>query len=724
MKISKQHIVQLINKITDGLLCLSLILVLFWPITAMAEETEQKTVRVGFFPCPFNIKDENGHMSGYAYDYQQDLAAYTGWKYEYVEASWPELLQMLKDGEIDLLSDVSITPEREEEMLFSSYPMGTESYYLYVSNRNSDIDETDYSTLEGKRIGVNAGSIQADLFHEWAKMNGIAMNTIIPCYGDDVIVDMLANGELDAAVAVDSYGFDNTIPMARIGGSDFYFAINSARPDIKAELDNAMHLLLSKNRYYNEGLYQKYLNNNASKSIPSDELKWLQEHGTIRIGYLDNYLAYCDRDYTSGELTGALQEFLSIAESCLYNATLEFEAVAFSNAADMRAALQEGEVDCIFPAYFDRYYAEQSQMYVTNSVADTGMIALVNSVGFKENAENVVVIPNSSIEAELYVENNYPLWIIVDAVSEQECIDMVRKGEADCTVFSANRVDYIIPTNRYDGLMCITLSCNTSISFAVRRDNVHLLHILNQVIDAVPDSAIHGALTYYATAPKSITFADFVKEHMTAVFGLIGIIILVLGLMICRMYVNGKKLTAALEEAKKEKEYSNKLNLYNRELEAEANSDALTQIGNRHFFFAKMGELLETNEKFVICYCDLDNLKYINDKYGHTEGDCYIRHFVDVVNSHIRAGDIFARIGGDEFCIMLRRCKYETALKKIQQMQMLFNSDHTKEYPKSFSCGIIEVPEDHGAIEVMEILKQADEMMYEQKKEHKKIFQH
>ena len=405
----------------------------------------------------------------------------------------------------------------------------------------------------------------------------------------------------------------------------------------------------------NEGLYQKYLNNNASKSIPSDELKWLQEHGTIRIGYLDNYLAYCDRDSTSGELTGALQEFLSIAESCLYNATLEFEAVAFSNAADMRTALQEGEVDCIFPAYFDRYYAEQSQMYVTNSVADTGMIALVNSVGFKENAENVVIIPNSSIEAELYVENNYPLWT---------------------------------------------------------------------VIDAVPDSAIHGALTYYATAPKSITFADFVKEHMTAVFGLIGIIILVLGLMICRMYVNGKKLTAALEEAKKEKEYSNKLNLYNRELEAEANSDALTQIGNRHFFFAKMGELLETNEKFVICYCDLDNLKYINDKYGHTEGDCYIRHFVDVVNSHIRAGDIFARIGGDEFCIMLRRCKYETALKKLQQMQMLFNSDHTKEYPKSFSCGIIEVPEDHGAIEVMEILKQADEMMYEQKKEHKKIFQH
>ena len=55
---------------------------------------------------------------GYAYDYQQDLAAYTGWKYEYVEGSWPELMQMLKDGEIDLLSDVSITPEREMKCCF------------------------------------------------------------------------------------------------------------------------------------------------------------------------------------------------------------------------------------------------------------------------------------------------------------------------------------------------------------------------------------------------------------------------------------------------------------------------------------------------------------------------------------------------------------------------------------------------------------------------------
>ena len=86
---------------------------------------------------------------------------------------------MLKDGEIDLLSDVSYTPERETEML--------------------------------------------------------------------------EKGELDAVVAVDSYPFENTVPMVQIGGSDFYFAINSARPDLKTELDEAIHLLLNTNRYYTKG---------------------------------------------------------------------------------------------------------------------------------------------------------------------------------------------------------------------------------------------------------------------------------------------------------------------------------------------------------------------------------------------------------------------------------------------------------------------------------------
>ena len=100
----------------------------------------KKVVRVGWYESAYNSTDRFGHRSGYAYEYQQKIAAYTGWKYEYVEGNWVTLLEMLQKGEIDLLSDVSYTPERAKNMLFSTQPMGCEEYYILIDNANTAIN--------------------------------------------------------------------------------------------------------------------------------------------------------------------------------------------------------------------------------------------------------------------------------------------------------------------------------------------------------------------------------------------------------------------------------------------------------------------------------------------------------------------------------------------------------------------------------------------------------
>ena len=74
---------------------------------AFAQESREKTVRVGWYESTYCYRDQFGRRRGIAYEYQQKIAAHTGWIYEYVEDSWPNLLQMLMDGKIDLLSDVS-----------------------------------------------------------------------------------------------------------------------------------------------------------------------------------------------------------------------------------------------------------------------------------------------------------------------------------------------------------------------------------------------------------------------------------------------------------------------------------------------------------------------------------------------------------------------------------------------------------------------------------------
>ena len=154
-------------------------------------------------------------------------------------------------------------------------------------------------------------------------------------------------------------------------------------------------------------------------------------------------------------------------------------------------------------------------------------------------------------------------------------------------------------------------------------------------------------------------------------------------------------------------------------LEAEAHQDALTGIGNRFYFLERLELALESGECCQLCYCDLDHLKYANDRFGHSEGDWYIRRFVGIVEASIRREDIFARIGGDEFCLLLRGCDGDTARRKIQEMQRVLTADTTRDYPKSFSCGITEIPANHPPLTAEEVLHRADTKMYRQKQRHK-----
>ena len=511
----------MIRRAAASLLCLVLICLFLLPASAPAEapaETEQKVVRVGWYDTPFNHKDAFGRRTGYAYEYQRKIAAYTGWKYEYIEGTWPELMQMLKDGRVDLMSDVSFMEERTEYMLYASLPMGEELYYLYAAAGNTEISPEDYATLNGKRVGVTAGSIQKSIFLEWAERHGVTVDVLDLEGSEADSLQMLVSGKLDAFVTLDSYyNPEKMAPLWKVGSSDFYFAVSKKRADLLPDLDMAMNRIQDENKHYNEQLAAKHLSTAVvNHYLTAEEKDWLSAHGPIRVGYQDNYLAFCAADPETGELTGALKDYLAFASGVLENASPEFEAVAFPTAAAAIEALENGEVDCMFPANLTDYDGEQAGIVMTPPLMRTEMDAVVRAEDrqdFLRKTQVRVGVNRGNPNYELFLLEHYPSWTPVHYADTPACLDAVAAKNADCIIISNYRFHDISRQCDKLDLTTVYTGVDMDYCFAVREGNPVLYSVLSKIISQVPDATVNAALTYYSAANAKPGFFDFLRDY-------------------------------------------------------------------------------------------------------------------------------------------------------------------------------------------------------------------
>ena len=286
---------------------------------------EQRTIRVGSFEDTFNYVDKNGVRRGFGYELMQALGGYAGWKFEYVKCNWTNCFDKLENGEIDVMGDISYTAERAQKMLFSEKPMGKENYILYADLSNTDIVTSDFKSLDGKRVGVLMGTEPEIMLTEWENKNGIHTEHVNVSNNDDV-EKKLANHEIDGFVSLEEsiWSEQGISSVTNVGQSDIYFVINKERSDIKTEMDCAMRQLDQDSPFFKADLYKKYFTLDYSQILTGEEKLWLEEHGGIRIGFLNNDPAVFSMDGETGKLTGTLAEYTSDAKECLGNQTLEF----------------------------------------------------------------------------------------------------------------------------------------------------------------------------------------------------------------------------------------------------------------------------------------------------------------------------------------------------------------------------------------------------------------
>lgn len=150
-----------------------------------------------------------------------------------------------------------------------------------------------------------------------------------------------------------------------------------------------------------------------------------------------------------------------------------------------------------------------------------------------------------------------------------------------------------------------------------------------------------------------------------------------------------------------------------RNLTSKENRDPLTGIKNRAFFEEYMEIVLCEELEATLCYIKLDGLDYVNEIMGHQEGDSYIQNVVEIVRKNFRGGDTFARIGGDEFCVVLTGNMAELMNRKLAEILREFKDGFYGKYQNSFNYGIVEVKGKDNNMSLEEILKSAEDIMNE-----------
>ncbi|MBN2838105.1 MAG: diguanylate cyclase [Fusobacteriaceae bacterium] len=152
--------------------------------------------------------------------------------------------------------------------------------------------------------------------------------------------------------------------------------------------------------------------------------------------------------------------------------------------------------------------------------------------------------------------------------------------------------------------------------------------------------------------------------------------------------------------------------------------DFLTGTWTRESFFGYFyGRLEKSREKVPMIFADIDNLKKINDNFGHIEGDYAIKKAIGIIKGSLRKTDIVSRYGGDEFIILLDSEKKEDLEKIIERIQRGFekyNRYSKKEYVLSVTFGYEEFTKDYENLE--KFIDVIDSKMYTNKKSKKEIF--
>lgn len=590
-----------------------------------------KTFSVGFDPfAGLDYFEFRGQRSGLLPALIADIEAQLGLKLELANIrDWDDAYSRFVAGKLDILYGANPTPERSRIMWFTR-PVWKYPYIMFA------LKESSIQTL-GDLDGKKVGAIRNDfIFQQLPKefpnidMQSVAFDS------QELGLQALEAGQVDGFVTAGGgveydflYRHPKVMLVARVRSvtSDMTMAVAREQQLLGGILDRYIEqreLAIQAMKRNAESLY-----NRKTLRLSEAELIWLEQNGTAVVGAAEDYLPF--DYYSNGEYRGIAGEMLKRIGNSV---GIRFKVVS-GTFSDIMAQARSGGVDVVDMAKTEERLKDFTFPHAISTERDI-IVGLKTSHPVQDvyglEGKRVAVI--DGFWHEEYLRKNLKHAQIVTTADIMESLRLVRQGDADYMIENPTVVEFYINGLGYTDIVKRgNTSKDSFVYFGVSRRQPELASIMDKVIPVLNFEDARYAGIQSVPALKNEANTQLLKIVGVLVVALVGILLVVI------------KVVLKLAEQKSRTQFLV-------ERENLLYTDVLTGFFNRNYLSQKASQGVAGAYPHAIVVADVNNLKQINDGYGHAVGDALLVSFTTLVRQQWPQGHFF-RLGGDEFLIML-----------------------------------------------------------------------
>ncbi len=539
-------------------ICVILILSNSITVTAAdGQSSNNRTVKAGIFYFEgYHMKDEEGRLTGYGIEFLNLVSEYSHLNFQYTgyDNSWNEMLTMLENGEIDMVTTARRTAEREDKFAFS-LPIGRNSTVLSARADNLQLHSGDYKTYNGMTVGQLTGSSQNQSLVEFAQEKGFSFR--VKEYEDsDELMAALQNGEIDAILSSNLRKAENEKTLDIIKEDNFYAIVRIDDRSLLNEFNYAIEQVDQNECDWKNVLFYCYYGTVYSNDLTFTERekayiqKVLSGEKKITITALGNREPYSYVE--DGELKGILPDYFA---SVMEMAGLPYEIVVPKDREDYNTMLNTNGVDVVIDMLGSSATKEEAAYHGFNTDAymTTG-VARVTRQDFTGNIKRIAV---SDSQSGIFISQKLSGdFEFVNYSTREAAMQAVLNKEVDAAYVYAYTAQLFVNRDTTNSLYySIVNDLNMEFQMYVRDSADHeLTTILNKCIRQMSDDMLNQLVLKHT----SYTIKDMnLLQYMEANPKTILIVVLAVTLVICIilvLYLRGRwnrRLLDTTEESNK-----------------------------------------------------------------------------------------------------------------------------------------------------------------------------